>query len=199
MRHCLLLCALLIGCTPPDDLPEGAEDLIISLPLPADSFMAGRVIGVDHDPVDHGGLGCTDYLGGFWCYDGHEGTDYSLIDSWAAMDQGVPVFAAAQGVVVGVEDGHYDRCHLGPDLNIDCDGHEQAPNYIYLDHGGWLTGYLHLREGSIDVILGDSVECGQRIGEVGSSGMSLFPHLHFEVWLNDQVIDPRQVGYKECE
>jgi murein DD-endopeptidase MepM/ murein hydrolase activator NlpD len=42
--------------------------------------------------------------------------------------------------------------------------------------------FMHLREGSIRVQKGQRVATGQRLGDVGSTGASTGPHLHFEIW-----------------
>ncbi len=55
--------------------------------------------------------------------------------------------------------------------------------YIDIDHGGGLkTRYLHLS--TFAVSKGDVVNDDTKIGEVGSTGYSTGPHLHFEVWEN---------------
>jgi murein DD-endopeptidase MepM/ murein hydrolase activator NlpD len=55
-------------------------------------------------------------------------------------------------------------------------------NHVVIDHGdGEFSFYAHLRPGSVGVHVGDAVTRGQRIGDVGSSGNSTEPHLHFQV------------------
>ncbi len=62
---------------------------------------------------------------------------------------------------------------------------------IVIDHGGGLTTrYGHLSH--IDVAEGQTVERAQFIGRVGSSGRSTGPHLHYEIRINDEPVDPLQ-------
>lgn len=41
---------------------------------------------------------------------------------------------------------------------------------------------MHLHKGSIIVKVGDTVKAGQKIAELGNTGWSTAPHLHFEIW-----------------
>ena len=62
-------------------------------------------------------------------------------------------------------------------------------NYIEIDHGnGYITAYGHLS--SRNVRVGEKVLRGQKIGEVGNTGRSTAPHLHYEVILNKKSVDP---------
>jgi hypothetical protein len=125
---------------------------------------------LDLDPT--GGL--IDYRGGNYTYDGHSAIDFTL-PNFAAMDAGVPVYAAADGVVAYTHDGEYDRCsRVSPCGNF--------PNYIGIQHAnGVFTDYVHLKKGSINVSPGQPVVAGQQIALVGSSGLSSDAHLHFTV------------------
>jgi murein DD-endopeptidase MepM/ murein hydrolase activator NlpD len=65
-------------------------------------------------------------------------------------------------------------------------------NLTVVDHGGGLaTAYGH--QSSIAAGVGEQVAQGQTIGYVGSTGHSTGPHLHFEVRVNGQAVDP--LGY----
>ena len=99
-------------------------------------------------------------------YEYHEGQDIDAA-------YGTPVAVAATGrvVIAGWQRGY--------------------GNVVYVDHGSGLsTRYGHLSE--IDVTVGQTVTRGQTIGLVGSTGRSTGPHLHYEVRINNQPVDPKQ-------
>lgn len=63
-------------------------------------------------------------------------------------------------------------------------------NMVEIDHGNGLTSrYGHLSK--IEAEVGETVTRGRQIGQVGSTGRSTGPHLHFELRLNDRPINPR--------
>jgi len=97
-------------------------------------------------------------------YEFHTGQDIEA--PW-----GAPVIAGASGKVsfVGWQNGY--------------------GQLVIVDHGGGLTTrYGHLSH--IDVELNQTVARAQLLGKVGSTGRSTGPHLHYEVRINDQAVDP---------
>jgi Peptidase family M23/SdrD B-like domain len=123
----------------------------------------------------------ADFKGGDYTYDGHSGHDMTLAN-FGSMDAGVPEYAAADGTVVAVQDGNFDR---------NASFNNSAANYIDIDVGnGWHTIYYHLRTDTILVQVGDHVTQGQILGLAGSSGNSTLAHLHFQVDHNGGVVEP---------
>ncbi|MGB7201781.1 MAG: M23 family metallopeptidase [Pyrinomonadaceae bacterium] len=63
-------------------------------------------------------------------------------------------------------------------------------NMIEIDHGnGLITRYGHLSK--VEVTVGDTINRGQLIGYVGSTGRSTGPHLHYELRLGEKPVNPR--------
>lgn len=64
-------------------------------------------------------------------------------------------------------------------------------NYVIIDHGnGVETLYAHMLDNSLMVNAGDVVQKGQTIGRVGNTGYSFGAHLHFEVRVNGNRLNP---------
>ncbi len=130
--------------------------------------------------------GNQDWNCGNHTYGGHRGTDLGIVGRFAAQDEGRNVVAAAGGRVIRTHDGEFDRCTTG-----NCAGGGGFGNLVVLEHpDGKQTYYAHLRNGSVRVNEGQQVDCGQVLGQVGSSGFSTGPHLHFEVRVNGSADDP---------
>ncbi|QZH74612.1 MAG: M23 family metallopeptidase [Erythrobacter sp.] len=67
-------------------------------------------------------------------------------------------------------------------------------SYIAIQHdSGFRTLYLHMSAFAPGIAVGERVEQGQVIGAVGSTGGSTGPHLHYEVHLNGEKLDPMTV------
>ncbi|NOQ75261.1 MAG: peptidoglycan DD-metalloendopeptidase family protein [Crocinitomix sp.] len=130
----------------------------------------------------------SDHNNGSKTYDGHQGTDF-VISGFPQMDSSVYVMAADAGKIIHVTDGLFDR---------ETDGIKEygLGNYIGIYHpsSNTYSYYGHLKTNSVIVKVGEVVSAGQTIAEVGSSGNSTDPHLHFELWkkgvLSDPAIDP---------
>lgn len=108
-----------------------------------------------------------------------EGSMYR--DGAASLDTfygfGQRVVAAAAGKVVSVEDKYDDN-----PLNTPSTTAPKQGNNVVIDHGsGEFSMYAHLKRGSVMVKAGDAVKSGQQLGEVGNSGNSPIPHLHFHL------------------
>lgn len=146
----------------------------------------------DHDA----GPGWRDHACGSLSYDGHQGTDFRIADR-TAMEAGVNVVAAAAGIVKGVRDGE-------PDISVRQRGRAElhgkdAGNAVRIDHGdGWETQYSHLRRGSLAVRVGQAVEAGTILGQVGLSGNTEFPHVDFAVRRRGKAVDPFAPESGEC-
>jgi hypothetical protein len=143
---------------------------------------------VDRDP----GPGVLDYRCQHRTYQGHDAVDIRIPDM-AAQARGVAVLAAAPGKVLRVRDGVEDvSARTVGVAAVDAIG---CGNAVVIDHGGgWISGYCHMAKGSVRVKPGDAVTTGQPIGRVGLSGLTEFPHLHFMVRHNNQVVDPFAPG-----
>ena len=97
----------------------------------------------------------------------HSGTDLG------GQGCGAEIYAAHSGIVT----------YAGPNGDLG--------NFIQIDHGdGITTGYGHIMNGGIHVYIGQDVDPGQPIAQVGSTGGSTGCHLHFMVRISGQLTDP---------
>ncbi len=140
---------------------------------------------VDRDP----GPGRTDYRCGTLSYDNHRGTDIAVANR-RVMRSGVNVLAAADGVVLRTRDGVPPTTAADLRNRANLNGRE-CGNGVVIDHGdGWTGQYCHLKAGSLIVSPGSRVVRGQPLAEVGLTGLTQFPHVHFTVRRGATVIDP---------
>ena len=96
----------------------------------------------------------------------HKGIDIST------FRQGDPIVATADGQVVAVE---YDNNGFG--------------NNVVIRHKHmFFTRYAHMQR--FNVHMGQHVQQGQIIGTIGNTGLSTGPHLHYEVHVGSDVVDP---------
>jgi peptidoglycan DL-endopeptidase CwlO len=147
-----------------------AEELAAtgSMPLPLGAIKPGS--GSMIWPVDGpiaSGFGPRTIEGS---YEFHPGIDI-------AVPEGTPIRAALSGTVAFTE----------PEASSGGYG-----NYTCIDHGGGLsTCYAH--QSAFAVSAGEAVQQGEVIGYSGCTGYCLGPHVHFEVRINGEVVDP--LGY----
>lgn len=95
----------------------------------------------------------------------HQGIDF-------AGPIGTPVYSTGDGVVIEAD---YSFSGYG--------------NQVIVDHGfGYKTRYAHLHK--INVKVGDKVERAEMVGSLGSSGKSTGPHLHYEVMVRNNPVNP---------
>jgi murein DD-endopeptidase MepM/ murein hydrolase activator NlpD len=101
-----------------------------------------------------------------WGYEFHQGMDF-------VAAYGAPVHVTAPGIV--------SKAEWEPGFG----------NHVIVDHGyGYETLYAHLSQ--IKTKPGDRVDRQQIIGYLGNTGRSSGPHLHYSVFLNEQVVDPKK-------
>jgi murein DD-endopeptidase MepM/ murein hydrolase activator NlpD len=138
-----------------------------SVPLDSQSlpeWVKGKVWGAESVPKL---VPVEDYAVSQRTKEGHLAVDLAATD-------GAPVRATADAVV---EQRGNDR---------------QYGRFLLLKHGqGYESYYGHLKDWNVDK--GDSVQAGQTIGWVGTTGKSTAPHLHFEIRKDGQAIDPAKV------
>ena len=104
-----------------------------------------------------------------YCSSNHRGVDFT-------PGLGTPIFAIADGVVTTAEFGG---------------GYGQ---YVYIEHDingqTILSVYAHMQRGSSPLVVGEEIQVGDFIGLVGNTGTSTGAHLHLEIRINEEYVDP---------
>lgn len=126
---------------------------------------------------------------------GHPGVDY-------AYPEGTPWYFVADGEVLFAKDNE-TRHWIANNQKTDpffIPGkirplyNEDYGNYVIVKHdAGYTSLYAHNKPGTFKFKVGDKVKKGQEAGQIGSTGNSTGNHLHFEVRLNGQKIQPGNI------
>jgi hypothetical protein len=133
--------------------------------------------------------GVIDPFCGIASNDTHDGTDFRIL-SMVDVQRGVPVVAVGDGKVLRQRDGVPDRL-VTSEADRAAIGNQECGNGLILDLGGGLEAqYCHLRQGSLAVKPGQSVKRGDKLGEVGASGLAQFPHIHLTIRREGKPVDP---------
>ncbi len=153
-----------VGAVPAPPEPEPEPELAI----------AGLGSGGLQWPVPHDTF--SDYFGPRsapcgGCSTYHDGVDIT-------PGEGTPILAMYEGVVVATSS--YDDGGLGVHAIIE---HQ-------IDGQTVRSTYGHMTEGSLLVAVGEVVGVGQMLGNVGNTGQSTGPHLHFEIYVDGVATDP---------
>lgn len=133
--------------------------------LEVEKFLENTPLGKPYDGVQTSGFGHRENPFGDSSRENHKGIDFR-------GEMGAPVKSAASGkVIFAGRKGGYGNC-------------------VIIQHiKGFETLYGHLSK--INVKDGQIVKVGTIIGELGSTGRSTGPHLHYEIILNGEKIDPQ--------
>lgn len=169
--------------------------LALELRLPAECKL-GVDCFLQQFPDMKSGDGAVDPFCGIATYEDHDGVDLRVL-SMTDIERGVPVVAVADGEVLRGRDGVEDRLIRTP-AERKAIMPKACGNGVIVAHAGGLeTQYCHLRRGSVTVKPGQMLKAGDKIGEIGASGLAQFPHVHLTVRIHGKEVDPltgRTVG-----
>jgi len=97
-----------------------------------------------------------------------------------AMPEGTPILAVGDGEVVISKNG------------------SETGNYVAIRHGRqYMTRYMHLKKSLVKP--GQQIKRGDRIALSGNTGRSTGPHLHYEMWINQQAVNPLTANLPHTE
>lgn len=167
----------------------------LELRLPAECTL-GKDCFLQQFPDMKSGDGAVDPFCGVATYDGHDGVDLRIL-SMKDIERGIPVVAVADGQVLRRRDGVEDRL-IETEAERAAIMPKACGNGVVIAHAdGVETQYCHLRKGSVAVSPRQKLKAGDRIGDIGASGMVQFPHVHLTVRVDGVEVDPltgRKVG-----
>lgn len=190
---------------------SGQQDVVANATIPLRSGMSRTVFRFPLRGAWWAGVGATPHTGHRWSIGeefaldigklggkglDHRGSGDRFADFYA---YGADVLAAANGKVIAAMDGapeNEDALRRPDERMEDYSKRYNAlqralisrgaagllGNYVVIDHGNAeFALYAHLRPGSVRVRVGENVREGTPVGQLGSSGNSTAPHLHFQV------------------
>ncbi|RPI00441.1 MAG: hypothetical protein EHM72_09220, partial [Calditrichaeota bacterium] len=140
------------------------QSALFTLPISPGSYAITSRYGSRLHPITH-----REYF--------HRGIDLSAA-------KGTPIVAVAEGVV--------QKAVTREMLRTSDEKTKANGLYVEIQHDqGYMTRYTQMD--TLMVSVGQRVEQGEKIGTVGSSGLSTGPHLHFEIWNNESHINPEDL------
>jgi hypothetical protein len=177
------------GIENPDFAAAPKFQLPVSIDSVSDSGFYTISAYFDHDPSYPNQT--LDYACGDLSYDladgyNHSGTDFFIWPHpWQKMDNDeVKAIAVAPGILYFKQDGNFDQnCEI---TNSDWNG------CAVLHEDGSASWYIHLKKNSLTTkFVGEEIEAGEYLGVIGSSGRSISPHLHLEIFnAEGDLVDP---------
>jgi murein DD-endopeptidase MepM/ murein hydrolase activator NlpD len=145
-------------------------DEIVNIVSPVKYWQSEFRFPVD-GALNDGSIGFTSYFGSRRSYNNGQFYGYHGGLDFEVRLMSLNIYAPAPGIIVYTD-------------HMDIRG-----NTIFIDHGqGVLSGYAHLNQFFVNV--GDFVETGQLIGEIGQTGRVTGKHLHWDIWVNGNQINP---------
>lgn len=108
------------------------------------------------------------------------GRNHPITGEWQSGHKGIDIASGKGNPILAAKSGTVVKSYLSSSYG----------NYVVISHGnGLMTAYAHMSKRLVSA--GDTVAAGQQIGTVGSTGNSTGNHLHFEVYENGSVVNPR--------
>lgn len=151
-------------------------DPAMALPFRADDLRAGEFVATSAEHATNGGanggqiyahdIGIVAMLGDGETTDRLDPNAPFAKENYRIWD--LAVYSMAPGTVVDVLDGVEDNNGKVP----------LGGNSVTIDHGGVTAVYCHFKKGSVVVVPDQEVDAGTKLGTVGWSGNTDFPHLH---------------------
>lgn len=174
----------------------GANTFVVSPPSIFEKATKKESTGTSkQDNLDVKGF-CAPIIGQFTISSGFYSRSLAIYDYQEKFHRGIDIPVQEGTEVVCVKDGVVKKA-------LKVDGNKNSAGFhVIIDHGSNVySKYFHLKEGSIKVSEGQKISTGTPIAQSGSTGnpgskdaegkaRKYPPHLHFELWIGNEAIDP---------